>query len=458
MDFIRVHLLGTSPLVTPDRYQTATAVETPEGIVLIDAAEPAAASMIRQGLSLDKLREVLITHWHGDHQSGLQSLLLQLRRGPTNVHLPVSRQVLDWIEGARKAYAWPLELPSDQVKLELLRPGNKIRMGRLSIEAVENDHLWHHLNLWKHYQLTREEITAFSFVLRYGNLRIVYSGDLGTQSEEKEFWKLLEEPADLVVLEAGHVLPMEGLLKKIKGKRIGFLAMNHLYLEAFEEKTLRDYFIRNMDCPVLVSRDGDWVELSESGGQTRVKSGHREDLSGRLKAKVFLTPDQRRQVFVEKGIPLQWHIVGPFANQPNAKNEYPGLWADYGAMKDRSFSGKYRDMDGLEIEWRTLGVEDLPDDGRVPFDWIYDRIEALAYAATDVELPADGEYRLLFGSDDGMRLWVDDKEVYCVSAERGQLADTEEIVMPLTKGKHRVTIAVEQRYGSWFFYFRMIPK
>ncbi len=457
MDFIRIHLLGTSPLVTPDRFQTSAAIETPEGIVLFDAAEPAAALMIRQGLSLSKLREVVITHWHGDHQSGLQSLLMQMLRGPANVRLPVSAQVLDWIENARKAYVWPT-LPTPNVKLQTLRPNDRFQMGKLDIQAVENDHLWHHMTLWKDYKVTREEITAFSFVLRYGNIRIVYSGDLGAQNEEKVFWKLLDEPADLLVLEAAHILPMEGLLQRIRGRGVRFLAFNHVYLDAVEESTLRDYFTKNMDCPVLVPRDGDWVELSQSAGQVAIRTGTREDLPGRLKANVFLTAQQRRKLFVENGIPFEWRILGPFANLPNTKNEYPGLWADHGVMKDRNFTGTYRGVDEDEIGWRRLGVEDLSDDGRVPFDWIYVIAQCLAYAATDVEVPADGDYRLLFSSDDGMRLWVDDKEIYCISAEKPALPDETERIVHLQKGTHRVLIASEQRFGSWMFYFRMIPK
>lgn len=456
MDFIRVHLLGTSPLVTPDRYQTATAVETPEGILLLDAAEPAAASMIRQGLSFHKIREVAITHWHGDHQSGLQSLLMQLTRGPANVRLPVSAQVLGWIEDARKAYAWP-SLPTPNVRLQTLRPGDNFAMGKLAVQAVENDHLRHHLNLWKDYALTREEVGAFSFVLRYGGIRIVYSGDLGAQSEEREFWKLLDEPTDLLVMEAAHVLPMEGIVRRLAGKKVRRMAFNHLYLEAVQEKVLHDFFSRNLPWPVIVAHDGLWIELAESGGQVAMRTGTREDLPERLKAKVFLKPQQRREQFVARGIPLSWRVLGPFENKPDARNNYPGLWTDHGVMKDRDFSGKYTGMDGQEIQWRTIGVQDLPDDGRVPLDWIYDRIDALAYVAAEIDAPANGEYRLLFSSDDGMRLWLDEQEVFCLSAEKGAVPDETEKTVTLTQGRHRVLIAVEQRHAAWMLYFRMVP-
>lgn len=451
----RIHFLGTSAgCVTPEHGHSATAIETDEGLLLIDAGDGCYTSLVRQGLAPARIGAVLVSHWHSDHMLGLPAILAHLKNA--EVRLPISRQTLGDVQAMYRASRWPAATHSD-VKLDVLRVGDEIRLGRLSVQAGENCHIWPHLSLPVFQDIHREEIPGLSFVLNYQNLRVVYSGDLGTASEETLFWKLLEIPTDLLVLEAAHLLPLEGMIRRLRNQPIRHLVFNHIWREHLDIPEAQAYFGRELGIPVLFAEhDGDWVELLPSDAGPRMVVGGRQDLPNRLQWPRRYSEEEKEQLFVPKGIPTWWQILGPFTN-PRQDGDYAGMFIDRGVGEDRDFSGTYVDAEGRRITWRRIGLGDIHHTGAVLFQHLYDGAEVVAYAATDVQISSAGRYRLLFGSDDGIRIWVDGAEVACVSKKRGAVPDEDQCEVELSAGVHRILLANDRRFGGWMFYFRIVP-
>lgn len=88
-----VTILGSSSAKpTIDRHPSAQVVNIHEQHYLVDAGEGTQQQMIRYGINPLKIREVFISHLHGDHCFGLFPLLSTLglygRRTPLRIHAP----------------------------------------------------------------------------------------------------------------------------------------------------------------------------------------------------------------------------------------------------------------------------------------------------------------------------------------------------------------------------------
>ena len=89
----RVTILGSSSAKpTARRHPSAQVVNVHEQYYLVDAGEGVQQQLIRAGINPLKLREVFISHLHGDHVYGLFPLISTLglygRRTPLRVHAP----------------------------------------------------------------------------------------------------------------------------------------------------------------------------------------------------------------------------------------------------------------------------------------------------------------------------------------------------------------------------------
>ena len=105
----RLILLGTATAVpTPDRGPTSLAVEGEGGFVVVDCGENPLRHLARVGLAIDRLRGLLLTHFHPDHVAGaapfLQSLWLLHRKDP----LPIFglREVLESLWDLLSLFGW----------------------------------------------------------------------------------------------------------------------------------------------------------------------------------------------------------------------------------------------------------------------------------------------------------------------------------------------------------------
>ena len=84
--------------------------------------------------------------------------------------------------------------------------------------------------------------------------------------------------------------------------------------------------------------------------------------------------------------------------------------------------------------------------------------QVLAYAFAFVEVDKDTNAFLQVGSDDGIRVWIDDKLVIDSYIERGYTPDEDSAKVFLKKGKHRILVKSENNFGEWKFSLRFVNK
>jgi WD40 repeat protein len=130
-------------------------------------------------------------------------------------------------------------------------------------------------------------------------------------------------------------------------------------------------------------------------------------------------------------------------------------------------TSRHWDRDGPFPE---LGPEDFRDieesalrgpvhRSRFPCVSFFDRYfetpcDTTGYALRTIRSPSARKLKLLVGSDDGVRIWLDGAVVHQHLVGRGAVADQDEAWMDLPAGEHRLLVEVTQHYGDWCLYLR----
>jgi hypothetical protein len=153
-----------------------------------------------------------------------------------------------------------------------------------------------------------------------------------------------------------------------------------------------------------------------------------------------LNPSARRFV-------MEWNLIGPF---PAADmNDLPTL---YPPEKEADLAKKYKGKNDVEVGWRTITADTA---GYIRLETaIQPNEQAVAYGLVYVLSPDDRAATVLLGSDDGVRVWVNDALVHSNPAYRAAVADQDRFTVNLKKGWNKLLIKVLQGGGGWGYYFR----
>lgn len=158
-----------------------------------------------------------------------------------------------------------------------------------------------------------------------------------------------------------------------------------------------------------------------------------------------LSPSSRRFI-------TDWNIIGPF-DAPDMSF----LQTPYPPEKEIHIHKKYQGKENLEIGWHKIQAEET---GFIRLQQLLEPNEqAIAYSLVYVHSPKRRKTHILLGSDDGVRIWLNDTLVHSNPAYRGAYPDQDKIAVEMRKGWNKVLVKVLQGGGGWGFYFRLVdPK
>ncbi len=158
-----------------------------------------------------------------------------------------------------------------------------------------------------------------------------------------------------------------------------------------------------------------------------------------------------------------WLVSGPLPNelQPfeNGVEKRSGLFTDF----LRELGGELK----ADVKAGTI----IPELRALPFtniicvtpaidlNTLYGRPDHVcAYAICSIKVDEAGEYFVHAGSDDSIRVWMDDTLVIDKYADRGYRADEDWGKIKLEKGRHRITVKSEDNLGAWKFSVRLLDR
>ncbi len=79
----------------------------------------------------------------------------------------------------------------------------------------------------------------------------------------------------------------------------------------------------------------------------------------------------------------------------------------------------------------------------------------VAYALTYVWSPDERPTKVFVGSDDGVRIWLNDELIHHHLVKRGPIPDNDKAEGVLKKGWNKLLVKVEEGEGWWGFYLRI---
>jgi len=177
-DGLKITLCGTSsPIPAPGRAQACVAVETPEHLYIIDAGSGSAATANLSNVPMEKLRGILITHFHSDHISDIGDFNLNSwvagRPEPLQIIGPTGVERI--VDGFNMAYELDRGYRVAHHGAELLNPELGTLQSKTITEGVIVDQDGLRITAFEVSHLPIEP--AFGYRLDYGGRSVVISGD-----------------------------------------------------------------------------------------------------------------------------------------------------------------------------------------------------------------------------------------------------------------------------------------
>jgi hypothetical protein len=141
-----------------------------------------------------------------------------------------------------------------------------------------------------------------------------------------------------------------------------------------------------------------------------------------------------------------WWIIGPFDNPDES-----GLHIKYPPETEFDNEKSYQGKNKKSIMWNYVVNE---ESGYMDFIKLFeDHTDGVAYARTNMELKKDRKMKIGIGSNDGVKLWINEKLVLTNQIARKAEPNQDILTVNLKKGKNDILIKIDQTGGGWGFYF-----
>ncbi len=152
-----------------------------------------------------------------------------------------------------------------------------------------------------------------------------------------------------------------------------------------------------------------------------------------------------------------WYLIGPFPNPRESDDLRFGLDSVYPPEKEIKLSKSYSGAEEQEVKWFRINNSGAGYDMGL---WNYfDPQEfIISYALTYIYSPEEQELPLMFGSDDGAKVFLNDEEIYRFLDVRIAAPDQDTIPLELSKGWNKLLIKAENNFGGYAFYARIIDR
>ncbi|HEK85376.1 MAG: glycoside hydrolase family 172 protein [Candidatus Saccharicenans sp.] len=150
----------------------------------------------------------------------------------------------------------------------------------------------------------------------------------------------------------------------------------------------------------------------------------------------------------QQNFALDWNIIGPF-EAPDMSYLSVSFPPEQEIALNKSYSGK----NNQPVVWKQIKAS---PSGYVALNQLLQPNEqAVAYGLTYLYSPDEKKVTLLLGSDDGVKLWVNDELVHTNPVYRGAYPDQDQVEAKLKSGWNKILIKVLQGSGGWGFYLRI---
>ena len=136
-----------------------------------------------------------------------------------------------------------------------------------------------------------------------------------------------------------------------------------------------------------------------------------------------------------------WWVISPFDNIDET-----GFDTVYPPETEIDLEKEYIGKDDRKIGWYKTNLRGENVFSNVPED------DVTGYALTYLESDRDQNYLLSLGSDDTIKIWVNDRLVFSKYVHRPLRRADDVIQLPVSKGGNKILVKVTNGYGPWGFF------
>lgn len=149
----------------------------------------------------------------------------------------------------------------------------------------------------------------------------------------------------------------------------------------------------------------------------------------------------------------EWYIIGPFPNPRKSEQERLGLDTVYPPEKEIHLDKTYIGADSQKVNWKLYQT---PENGRFQ---LWNKVSpyelVVTYALTFIYSPEQKTVPLLLGSDDGVKVFLNDKEIHRKLLVRISQPDQDRVPLSLEKGWNKLLLKIENNFGGYAFFARI---
>ncbi len=206
--------------------------------------------------------------------------------------------------------------------------------------------------------------------------------------------------------------------------------------------------------------------LDEAGIQTEaaraaikigvaLPSNQSQDTLAVLNKGLSVAPDEATQKALQGAI-QQIQATADFITDWLAAGPYRQAGKNYAALFDIVFAPETDDQKG--VDWKTLPAGADPKRPYVMdlFKGLGGGQQCVAYARTWLHTDNPQSVLLELGSDDGVKVWVNDKQVYAHNVARALQPGSDKVTVPLHAGWNMLLLKITQNTLGWEFCARVL--
>jgi ribonuclease BN (tRNA processing enzyme) len=249
---VKLFFVGTGSAKTNlKRFHTSFIISTPRSNLLIDCGDGISRELIRHNININSIENILITHLHPDHFSGLASLLVQkkMKRRTSELNIFIHKYLQNFLEHYfEQLYLFEERFPF-RYKVIPYDYGVDINLcDNFDMITAPNSHLEKYSNT------LRKNLISFvspSYLFKVGELKIYYSSDVG---DNRDFY-LINSTYDYSIIETTHIEinDIEEFIELTSAKSV-FL----IHIDEDREMVLRDILSKKItNVKVFIPNDGD---------------------------------------------------------------------------------------------------------------------------------------------------------------------------------------------------------
>jgi len=204
---LAIQFIGTSSGKTSlNRYHSSILIESAESNLLIDTGDGISRALMAQNIPFNSIENILISHYHADHFSGLSSLITQMKLNNriTPLTIYTYKELVSTLWSILNSHYLFLEKIDFKLSIEPFDYENEYRLSdTLSFKPIINSHVLPP-DFYEHYKSI--SFNSSSFLITAVQHKVLYSSDIGSVSD---LIPLVHLKPDILITETTHVTTEE---------------------------------------------------------------------------------------------------------------------------------------------------------------------------------------------------------------------------------------------------------